>query len=298
MQCHTDNYAALDFLLPYKVDFSHSQHYLGDTYERSTDPCSRCHTNEGFQKYVATGEVGVIANSSPITCWTCHAPHTNMNFNQRKGGVTTLDVTGATFDRGPANTCATCHQSREYEPAIADTARITSKRWGPHHGPQSDILIGSGIAYGFGQTIPSSHPHKNAPEGCVDCHMAATASEAMVGGHTFRVVDEDDNVNATGCAVSGCHDGADDDEMTARLEQREEEFEAELQEIRTLLLDRGWIDADDYVIVPGGPSDTDDRGALFNFRLLVDDNSHGVHNPAYIDAILSRTKAHLTGKAL
>ena len=55
---------------------------------------------------------------------------------------------GETYDGGAGNLCGNCHQPRR---AIADAdadgnIEITSTHWGPHHGPQTAVLLGIGGA--------------------------------------------------------------------------------------------------------------------------------------------------------
>ena len=81
-----------------------------------------------------------------------------------------------------------CHQARvnaqTYVPTTAGSAYF-----GPHEGPQADMLEGAN-GYTYGQSIPSSAHAFVAQNTCVDCHMqtVATTDPAFLqaGGHTFK----------------------------------------------------------------------------------------------------------------
>jgi hypothetical protein len=298
-QCHTDDYTAADFIVPIETDYALSRHALTDTYQRSQAGCSRCHTNEGYQKFVTDGGNVTINEGSHIGCFTCHAPHTNQDFRLRKTGATVLDVSGASYNKGPSNTCALCHQCRKASPSIAaaDSA-ITSSRWGPHHGTQASVLSGN-AAYAFGGALAGDHPHNTgagAANGCVDCHMAGVPTEILAGGHTFEVVTIGTlTVNDVGCKVTGCHSSGTN--MTTAVATRKATFDAAMQEIRNELRNRQWVNvgADSLSLVntAHAPTAASDRGALWNYLLLEQDKSKGVHNPTYIDNILAATKTAL-----
>jgi hypothetical protein len=75
---------------------------------------------------------------------------------------------------------------------------------------------------------------------------------------------------------------------------RAAEFDAAMEEIKAILLAKGWVDDAGEPVAPG-PRTAAGRGALFNFLLLEADKSRGVHNPTYIDDILGQTKTQLEG---
>lgn len=310
MQCHTDDYQMTNYLLAVKTEYEDSQHARGDTWEErgntTTRPCSRCHTTEGYQGFVETGQVVDVQTSSPIGCFACHAPHTNKNFDLRKVGATVLDVGGGSYDKEGSNTCAMCHQSRVPNPAIADTATaITSSRWGPHHATQANILLGNG-AYVFGGAAYSAgHQHNTGiGDGCVKCHMAGVPQDNLAGGHTFKVAygeEPDLTINAQKACVT-CHESwASDDDATAAVESAQAAFEARLAELKGLLVERGWIN-DATNLVNASTSNPlrglapSDRGAIFNYLLMDGDPAHGVHNPTYTSSVMNATIAYMQGK--
>ena len=209
IQCHSDNTT----IVAIDGQWRNSVHFTGGNFERNTPPCSGCHTSEGFVALLNTGDPGTPLNPSPVGCFACHEPHTNHNFNLRTTAPVALEMFNATYDKGLSNLCANCHHARALSPAIADTVRITSSRWGPHHGPQADILNGSG-AYQFADVATyRNSPHRNlVTDGCPQCHMA-TPFGTQSGGHTMNMAytfhgSAVDNV--AGCNNDACHSGLTD----------------------------------------------------------------------------------------
>ena len=87
---------------------------------------------------------------------------------------------------------------------------IPFSHWGAHHGPNSDMLLGTN-AYEWPGKKYSKSPHSFLPEAnCVTCHMTQPkgryALSPKIGGHSMRLggeVHELPVVNAAGCQ-SGC----------------------------------------------------------------------------------------------
>ncbi len=176
--------------------------------------CQKCHTNEGFIEYAKTGKVdekGFISNPSEIGCFTCHDPHTTGDFSLRKADTVTL-ANGTTYDKGNGNLCANCHQARRAATEEVKEREISSSHWGPHHGPQADMLLGTN-AYEFpGKKYSNTIHARFKKANCVTCHMALPTKRysltPAVGGHSFSVegeVHEAPKVNVAGCLGSGCH---------------------------------------------------------------------------------------------
>ncbi|HUU45830.1 MAG TPA: ammonia-forming cytochrome c nitrite reductase subunit c552 [Acidobacteriota bacterium] len=293
--CHTDSYAVDDYLLAYQTEYEGSGHANGESFARGGEDCARCHTSEGFTHFVTTGEEIEVVESSPIGCFGCHAPHTNQDFSLRRTSAVDLDW-GGTYNKLESNTCATCHQARLPDPLIDDLATaITSTRWGPHHGPQSGVLIGDG-AYVFDEAYSSSHAHNAVSNGCVGCHMAETAGDGLGGGHTFSVGYEyhsSHTINGNGCF--GCHTAwdEDDDNATEAVADAKAEFEEAMDALLADFVTLGWLSSSGSVQGSAIPADVDARGAVFNFKFIEEDLSMGVHNPTYAGDVLEATQAYV-----
>ncbi|HWO56110.1 MAG TPA: hypothetical protein VNN55_00935 [bacterium] len=296
MDCHTDDFTMANYLRPIQDQYAISGHNMSDTYvRRGTDAspsCSKCHTTEGFQHYVATGEELPLEESSHISCFACHAPHTYADFSLRVTAAIDLNY-GGKYDRGLSNTCAVCHQARPTDPSVDSPNPITVTRWGPHYAPQANVLSGQG-AYEFPDIIyEADAAHRAIADGCVECHMAELPDNVIAGGHSFAINYESGGkviINSKGCS---CHGWASDTTATRLTREYQDSFEQELSELGDLLADRGWLSADrEYASRgAGAPPPGEPRGAVLNYLLLRHDKSRGVHNKKYAESVLAATKA-------
>ena len=97
--CHTDSYDMQNYIRSAQAEYAASQHAIAESVVRRDDGCARCHTTEGFQHFVTTGEEVAVDESSPIGCFACHAPHSNENFAVRVTDPVTW-IVGGTWDNG------------------------------------------------------------------------------------------------------------------------------------------------------------------------------------------------------
>ena len=284
--CHSDQEFAL---VAADVQWATSRHATGGTFERNSSRCSNCHTNEGFVAYIATGSPGSPINPSPIGCFTCHAPHTKGDLSLRVSTPVTFER-GGTFDRGSANLCANCHQARTPNPEITGATVAMEQRWGPHHAGQANVLLGMG-AYTFG-TEYESGAHSNVPNGCITCHMAAPYGN-QAGGHTFALTylyhDEETDLVA-GCQTEGCHSSVEDmdfsyDGVQSDVQDLLDDLKADLISANLLVLYDG-----EYYPVEATVS-ADEAKAVYNYLLMEEEGSLGLHNPDYVIDVLNASIA-------
>jgi len=297
MNCHTDDFTMANYLRPIQDQFAISGHNLSDTYvRRGTDAgpeCSRCHTTEGFQHYVATGDEAPLEESSHISCFACHAPHSNDNFSLRMTESVEMTI-GDDYNKGLSNTCVVCHQARALTPALDSPSPITSSRWGPHYATQGNILSGTGAHVFPGTTYETDAAHNiGITNGCVTCHMAPLPANVVAGGHSFAINYEGSGgvvVNSKGCT---CHGWTTDAVATTETNSYQAEFEESLDELGDMLVTRGWLAASREYATNGAtaPATADSRGAVLNFLLLHHDKSLGVHNKKYAESVVAGTKA-------
>jgi hypothetical protein len=156
------------------------------------DACVGCHTGQGFVGKIA-GATAVDTSYSAISCQTCHEPHgettpsANAHIVRTLNAVTLADGTQVT-NAGMGTLCMNCHQSRQ-NAAVYAAKTAGSARFGPHHGPQGDMLVGTN-GFTYGKAIPSSAHGDVVEDTCVTCHMqavdAADPALTHVGGHTFK----------------------------------------------------------------------------------------------------------------
>ena len=294
-------------------EWANSVHASGANVDYTSRPgsdCARCHNQEGFITWINTGTLLANAgNAKAIGCFACHNPHENGDLRLRTDAPVTMK-TGATFDLGPANLCANCHQASNY-PTITDDYEITSSRFGPHHGPQGDLLLGTGGYTGFPDFVAGSSLHKDVlAEACVTCHMgyARTHEGYDVGGHSFNMLDEAENSLVANCTASACHgegtlaftastNSLEPYDMTltadpvdwdndGTVEGYQSEMEGMLDSLRTLLEIQGIYDPATELAVTGTYADGNLVGAYWNYITVEEDRSLGVHNWEYMRSII------------
>lgn len=301
-QCHSDVNTAL---VAAELQWENSRHASGRAVDRSSSSCSGCHTSEGFVSRI-TGRGSIsVDNPTVIHCFTCHAPHTRGDLSLRVTEPQKL-ANGESFDLGSGNLCTACHQSRRNVNTYVklDTVEL-SQHWGPHHGPQGDMLIATnGYEYSFFDYERSLAHRGSTENGCLDCHMKTTRNN-ILGGHSFNMeftmLEEEGEVtedNTNGCNVRDCHDGDVED---FDHEDTQTDVHAMLDELGQLLFNAGLIDEegepleDRMVLSRSEPGDS--AGAVWNYLLVEEGRSFGIHNPKYIKGLLQSSIDFMTGGA-
>ncbi len=166
----------------------------------------------------------IIALPSPLGCFGCHSPHgkgtpNNVHLEQNVPiGTAITTQSGGTYgsNKAKGHICAECHQIRQNSNASTIAGILTNltgasgtfsvgATYGPHHGPQADLLLGKGGAeyagtasagaFTFAGAYGNSNHTSNANADCVSCHMQSDLSDidvtgnlsvtAAVGGHSF-----------------------------------------------------------------------------------------------------------------
>ena len=275
--CHDDT----TVITGKQVGLSEAVHGTGESFGRGTRAgCAGCHSGGAFSAMVAQGlrpdqvEVG-DPNPTRQDCRTCHAVHTSYTEAdwalETTAAVPLFAFENVTYDGGKGNLCTNCHQPRR---AIAaadpnDNIAVTSTHWGPHHGPQSAMLLGIGGA-GDVAGKPSFHSRMVA-DTCVTCHIGPDMS------HSFEAIESP-------CVE--CH-GEDFDN-----ESKQAEVEALIVQLGDLLKAKGLLDEAGHPVVGIYPAAQ--ASALWNYILIaIEDGSLGVHNPPYTRALLETSIAAL-----
>ena len=257
-----------------------SVHGTGEAFIRGEGTnCAGCHGTEGAKARINAGlpphdpSVEGVVNVSPFDCRTCHNIHTTYtreDFSLTGGEQPVkFEYTDGTFDGGAGNLCANCHQIRNPKPEVADgNVSVTSSRFGTHHGVESQMLVGEG---GLGvDGKPSSH-YAMVEDTCVACHMGEEYN------HTYEPEVE---------RCQACHADAENFDMNGV----QTEVVAMLEELKTLFLDKGLMNPDNELwnassstplVVPEAVAN-----AMWNYKFVEEDQSHGVHNSAYTKAML------------
>jgi len=186
-------------------------------------PCYKCHnglTSIAYQDNVqGTSSAPVVFGDEPVTCVTCHDPHTNVGTqskNTRQPVIMTnystssVTITGNVFlDTQPvpldktknATICVYCHQGREsgytlYKTKLAPGKTITGSFFNPHYLGTGAMLWGANAYEYTGKSYSVNEAHQTA--NCITCHMSNPTADNKNGGHSW-------NPNVVSCNTSSCH---------------------------------------------------------------------------------------------
>lgn len=255
-----------------------SGHGIGEAASgHAGNDCGECHCTEGFIEVMWTGQdttAAPIPFPTPIGCKACHDFHESLDFeNEMNHAIRATDpvdliaedLTVQFEDDPESNLCLNCHQARRAAPVSDTTIYVNSTHYGAHHGPQGSLLNGVG-GYEFGAVLSASTPHESLTS-CVGCHMFESEADTL-GGHTW-IIDEE------GCLE--CHDAVPSSDGIEDL----------LVTLEDELITAGLLDATGGIVV--GTYGADSVGALWNYLLIEEDRSMGVHNPDYAEALLNNS---------
>ena len=280
LECHDDT----TLISGKATAWGDSVHGTGEAYVRGTSAdCAGCHSGGGFSAMVAAGvtpdqvEVG-DPNPTRQDCRTCHEIHTTYT-GADWALATTAPVAmyafeGETFDGGEGNLCATCHEARRgIGEAVDGMIEVDSTHWGPHHGPQSSMMLGLA---GAGDVSGSASAHYSQVEDtCVTCHVGDNAN------HSFQ---------PDVAACQACHSGAEDFD----IDGVQTETQAMLDELGAALTAKGLLDAEGTMVVGIYPEA--EAAALWDWIYVgKEDKSLGVHNSNYTKALLQAGLDALAG---
>ncbi|NQV08027.1 hypothetical protein HQ535_15935 [bacterium] len=289
-ECHDDT----TLIAGKTTAWADSLHGTGEAYVRGgSASCAGCHSGGAFSTMVAAGltpeevEAG-DPNPTRQDCRTCHEIHTS--YTGADWALSTVDPVvlyafeGETFDGGEGNLCATCHQPRRaIAEAVDGMIEVTSTHWGPHHGPQSSMLLGLG---GAGDVSGNVAAHASMVEDtCVSCHLGEGAS------HTFEP-------STDSCLA--CHADAENFDINGL----QTEVQGMVAELQAALVAAGMLTEEvvvDGLVIEGsepvvGAYPAAEAAALWNWIYVAhEDKSLGVHNPSYTKALLQAGLDALAG---
>lgn len=265
--CHNET----DIITGKVVAWEDSNHGMNESFARGTSPsCAGCHSGSAFSEMVAAGlHPGSVESGDPDPtrqdCRACHQIHES--FTAEDWALETTDPVelyafeGSTYDGGKGNLCAVCHQARRgIDEAVDGQIEITSTHWGPHHGPQSAMLLG--LAGAGAEGSPSAH-YQMIEDTCVSCHLSDHSFEASLD------------------SCQECHSGAESFDINGL----QTEVQAQLDELEEALIAQGLLDEEGHPAVETVPAE--EAEALWNWIYIAhEDKSLGVHNPAYTTALL------------
>jgi hypothetical protein len=262
----------------------------------------------GFTKGLALTPNTTSADQVTINCATCHDPHGNTNeyaLRTRVAGCDTL-AGGYTYpNAGNSKVCFDCHKARNNPVALTQT-KITSSTWGPHHSTQGDVVLGKNAATFNG--IPYiSGSHSTISDLCVTCHMATTTDTGTVtrdkvGGHTWNLhYDATNYDHVTGC--QGCHPGVSsfgdfmapqDFDGNGLIESWQKEVAGCISKLGHSLPHTGY-DSVSWSMIAADSNNVNLRKAYYNYQLIKNDGSFGLHNPFFVIQVLLTSAQYSVG---
>ncbi len=292
--------------------------------------CVECHTSQGFVNVKMRGKPAVFpANAtaekpatipdpgamSPLGCATCHDPHeatypfqagTAMKSLQlRIQGPVTMP-NGVTVDPEVSAVCVSCHANKRDLAYKANYLAGKNVR-GVHDNSQADVFYGAG-AFEFDRPFGSSAHKVVVKESCAECHMAPTPGgktdpkapgNNKIGGHTWAM--EADGVQNLASACGSCHNLTSFN-REARADYdgdgRVEGVQDEVKGLLAILAAELPKDANGNVLSSTiSPTNTNElqRKAIWNYHLINNDGSNGIHNTQFAVDVLQETYFQLTG---
>lgn len=284
--CHNESHRE-----PIKESYAKSKHALGANVAYTSGAgrasCGRCHNNEGYINYI-TGKPAVeITNATPVSCTTCHSKHSTFDFENdghdyalRNMAPVKLDLTDVNYviDYGnSSNNCASCHQARSKAPEDLDNDGLylqANTRFYPHYSGQSTFLEGiqGAVIANTSTAIPpvGSAAHRTGAS-CTKCHMGTATENGTKGMHTFEA-----SFSAPICKT--CH--------TTTVPTEVAGLAADMAVLHDKLLALGLIDASGATLKQTTNIPFKTAQALWNYKTVEEDQSHGVHNPTYAKALI------------
>ena len=278
------------------------EHYIEEFHEAPVrTSCVRCHAGDEFVRIAVKGEDPPeenLAEGSPISCRTCHAIDDATNILRlNMVGDITLPAYGDVVDAGVSAACMYCHNARRENPEEYVLTRFR----GTHEGPQADMLAGKS-AIDYGEELESSTHFDAVEKKCVGCHMAKTPDgpgKDMVGEHTFSMVSEDGVENVGAC--QSCHGDITTFDFPAKEDVDGdgviEGVQTEIDGMLALLASVLPQDEEGNVSIPSDLELTtvEQRMANYNYTLVNNDGSRGIHNLRYAVSVLRAAYRDLTG---
>lgn len=321
LSCHGDNSSQISVPKGQWTNSAHASSSLiqayaafGDTTHYLTSQCGPvCHTSQGFQQYAQTKSSGAQAAPSVIDCFTCHLPHTGLygawRLDTLRGNFTpTYDLVDLSeFSMGKSNQCAVCHQASQYADLSSGATSILSDSLGPdgpHSGSDAQMLLGVS-GYLFGVTADTIHSHRSvaSKNGCLACHYGilsgnnlGTAQGNDFAGHSFKLLDTITRQQYTAnCNIAGCHAVSPpaivDFFTSPKLDSIRMLRDSLAGRLIGLNILRSAPDSSHFYKDSTLPIFA--ARILYNYLLVKQDRSRGIHNPGYSLQLMEASLANI-----
>ncbi|HYL77819.1 MAG TPA: hypothetical protein VEU96_26635 [Bryobacteraceae bacterium] len=295
------------------MEWNNSGHAIAprDASGTGRESCVGCHTSNGFVGKLA-GTTPVDTTYNAISCQTCHEPHgettpsTNAHLVRTLTSVTLADGTAVT-SAGNGALCMNCHQSRQNATTYA-AKTPGSSHFGPHHGPQADMLVGTN-GFTYGKKIPSSAHGDVVADTCVACHMQTVAATdpalGKVGGHTFKLKLAANGTNPAVDLVGTCQTCHGPDLTSIDFPLMDYDGDGVIDGVQTEV--QHLLDNLALMLPPVGQAkatlnidatwNQPQLEAAYNYLFVQGDKSLGIHNTAYAVGLLKASIADLNAQA-
>lgn len=295
-----------------------SKHSRIVAYPAGRDKCIGCHSGYAFSKGItelnklpegrkvtftpepgtqqgaaAAGEITVAV--TPTDCMACH---TGKGLDKLKSGRADTP-TKQNIDAGKSALCITCHNARKV-PDINDPERSA-----PHGSAEADVFYGSNGIRAAGFQIKESGHLKKISNPCIFCHMPKVNNQAY---HGFKATEK--NLDQT---CRKCHKqasafnikGKADYNGDGKTEGLQDEVAGLMDILKseiTKALNGGTFEAKGgkftFKDAQGKTVQANDKIylAAYNWYLIDQDGSKGIHNPTFTVQLLQQSYKYLTGK--
>jgi len=144
-----------------------------------------------------------------------------------------------------------------------DSISITSVRWGPHHGPQSNILAGKGA---YNDLAFRNSKHRDTAS-CMTCHGKDAVGNTL-GGHTLIISSPTAGDNVAVCKP--CHPTA----SSFDIDGAQTTISGLFQQLKVKLANFNMLDTTTMLIKPKKYAQSD-LAVFWNFQLIYADRSMG-----------------------
>lgn len=280
-----------------------------------TTNCGICHVGQARQLLVIEGRTDVTNTTlrdqgwtfeelDPITCEICHEPHAATGLGSERPDrldtqlryplvrvSTPSDVLTDATNPERFGICGQCHHARRDAEASAtgsDTWQKTSRP--PHHSVQANVVNGEMPIPPGTQSLVGNrqHAHSFTARACSTCHMHPEPQpnpmqpDATTSGHEFQV-------NLASCLLSGCHPSGQN--IEARMTSLQADTQNRLDALRARLDAaygvNGWVYANENPAIDQAALSDEALQARFILYYIEYDGSMGMHNPNYVDRLLT-----------
>lgn len=287
-------------------DWSESTHAVPVTFAAQENTCVACHDGRGYA--LGATDPKSFNASEPfgpyVVATDCRACHTGRGAQLLQSGEVTVptDPPG-TIKAGLGALCISCH--RERSAAVSSAPKPAAA---PHPSVQAPVYLAYGGVRQPGVSYGSTTKHTTVKNMCVGCHMSGNADG--VPTHTFLPPSDPQKI------CGACHQGvtsynrkasADYDgngqvqgiqDETAGLLKTLNAATAKAMGATTLTQFQGQIVFKSGSTTVTAPIPDKVWQAAYNWALITNDKSLGVHNPRFTVTLLQQSYKTLTGSTV